>query len=420
MTKNLVFNKQIILAVGMIVFVVAAVIGGTGAFFSDTESSTGNVFTAGAVNIAITDIAHSPSTPNLVGFTENTNGLSFSFSDLKPLDEGTVTYTLDNTENEAYVCALVEETGNHDNGINDPEGDAGDVTPAAGNGELGQFLNFKFGTESGSLAAISGVWQTVGTIASPGTLNAAIDYCFGTFVGNDCVLGAGEYNLAQTDSLTADIEFYAVQTRNNEGFTCASLNPAPQWTDEGTRTGGVVDFTQAAPYGTVLRLLTIADNDSRVRWTNMNLDLDVADVIAISFDSNVLAGLNPAVSNATMRLFIDLDGDVNTADVQEVTYEPYFNIAAHNANGPAVIVQNTWQTWTTTLPEGKFWANGGFLGATPSGGAYATNFTLAQVLAAHANSKIVGISLGMGTYNQSQEVLVSDLVINGVELSLEN
>lgn len=420
MTKNLVFNKQIILAVGMIVFVVAAVIGGTGAFFSDTESSTGNVFTAGAVNIAITDIAHSPSEPNLVGFTENTNGLSFSFSDLKPLDEGTVTYTLDNTENEAYVCALVKETGNHDNGINDPESDAGDVTPGAGNGELGQFLNFKFGSESGSLAAISGVWQTVGIIASPGTLNAAIDYCFGTYAGNDCVLGAGEYNLAQTDSLTADIEFYAVQTRNNEGFTCASLNPEPQWTDAGTVEGGVVDFVEDDG-DTVLRLTTAETNPSRVRWTNMNLDLDVADVIAISYNANVLAGPNPAVSNATMRLFIDLDGDVNTlGDVQEVTYEPYYNIAAHNANGPASIVQNTWQTWTTTLPEGKFWANGGFLGSTPNGGGYPTNFTLAQVLAAHANSKIVGISLGMGTWNPSQVVLVSDLVINGVELSLEN
>jgi predicted ribosomally synthesized peptide with SipW-like signal peptide len=423
MTKNLVFNKQIVLAVGMIVFIVAAVIGATGAFFSDTESSTGNVFTAGAVDIAITDITHTPSEPNLVGFTENSNGLSFSFSDLKPLDKGTVTYTLNNTDNEAFVCAMVKETGNHDNGTNGPEIAAGDTTGGAGEGELGQFLNFKFGTESGSLSAISGVWQTVGTIASPGTLPAAIDYCFGAFSGNDCVLGAGNYNLAQTDSLTADVEFYAVQTRNNEGFDCSSLNPVPpvpQWTDAGTVSGGAVDFVEDDGE-TVLRLTTTETNPSRVRWTNMNLDLDVADVIAISFGSNVLAGLNPAVSNATMRLFIDLDGDVSTVgDVQEVTYEPYYNIAAHNSNGPAAIVQNTWQTWTTTLAEGKFWANGGFLGSTPNGGGYPTNFTLAQVLAAHANAKIVGISLGMGTWNPSQVVLVSDLVINGVELSLEN
>lgn len=226
MTKNLVFNKQIILAAGMIVFVVAALIGGTGAFFSDTESSTGNVFTAGAVNIAITDITHTPSEPNLVGFELDDEAFTFSFDDLKPLDKGTVTYTLENEDNPAFVCAMVEETGNADNGINDPEGDAGDATDGAGNGELGQFLNFKFGAQAGALSAISGVWQTVGTINTDSSAPAAIDYCFGTFSGSDCVLGSGTYNLAQTDSLTANVKFYAVQTRNNENFSCASLNAA--------------------------------------------------------------------------------------------------------------------------------------------------------------------------------------------------
>lgn len=224
--------KRIISSGVMLVALLALVAGGTGAFFSDTETSTGNVFAAGAIDIAITDIAHTPSEPNLVGFTENTNGWSFSFSDLKPLDKGTVTYTLSNQDNEAYVCAMVEEKSNNDNNINDPETTAGDVTPGLGGGELGQFLNFKFGTQSGSLAAISGVWQTVGTIPSPGILPTAIDYCFGTFSGSNCVAGAGNDNLAQTDSLTADVKFYAVQTRNNPNFSCASLNEeAPSVTE---------------------------------------------------------------------------------------------------------------------------------------------------------------------------------------------
>lgn len=224
MTKFFAFNKQIVLAIGMIVFVVAALIGGTGAFFSDTETSAGNVFTAGAVNISITDIVHTPTdTTSLVEFTESENGLAFSFADLKPLDKGTVTYTLDNRENPAYVCAMVEAKTNADNTVNDPEVDAGDVATSSV-GELGQFLNFKFGTQSGSLAAISGLWQNVGPINTNATSGAAIDYCFGTFSGANCVLGTGAYNLAQTDSLTADIKFYAVQTRNNENFSCASLN----------------------------------------------------------------------------------------------------------------------------------------------------------------------------------------------------
>ena len=421
MSKVFAFNKQIVLAIGMIVFVVAALIGGTGAFFSDTETSTGNVFTAGAVNIAITDIAHTPSEPNLVGFTENTSGWSFSFSDLKPLDKGTVTYTLDNDDNEAFVCAMVKETGNSDNGINDPEATALDTTDGAGNGELGQFLNFKFGAQSGSLAAISGVWQSVGTIAATnGTLPAVIDYCFGTFSGSNCVLGSGTYNLAQTDSLTANVEFYAVQTRNNSGFTCASLNPVPQWTNTGTRTGGVQDFTVDGANGTVLRLTTINDTDSRVRWTNMNLNHNLSTFTGVSYDSKQVSAIDAVNGNASMRLFIDLDGSTSTADVQEITYEPYYNIAAHNPMGPAAIVSNIWQTWHTTLANGKFWANGGFQGSVGGGGDYATNFTLAQVLASHPSAKVVGISLGMGTYNVGQVVHVDNLVVNGAALSLEN
>ena len=37
----------------MIVFVGAVVIGATGAFFSDTETSTGNTFTAGAIDLGV-------------------------------------------------------------------------------------------------------------------------------------------------------------------------------------------------------------------------------------------------------------------------------------------------------------------------------------------------------------------------------
>lgn len=418
MSKAFAFNKQIVLAVGMIVFVVAAVIGGTGAFFSDTETSTGNVFTAGAVDISITDIAHTPSTPNLVGFTENTNGWSFSFSDLKPLDKGTVTYTLDNTQNPAYVCAMVMETGNNDNGVNDPETTAGDVTPGVGGGELGQFLNFKFGNQSGSLAAITGVWQNVGPIGSPATASAAIDYCFGTFSGNDCVLGTGTYNLAQTDQLTANVEFYAVQTRNNENFNCASLNPVPQWNDEGTRTGGVADFTIDGANGTILRLTTVADIDSRVRWTNMNLNHDLSTFTGVSYDSKQVSALDLVNGNASMRLFIDLDGDVATADVREITFEPYYNLTGENPLNDASITPNAWQNWAATLADGKFWA-GGFLGSN-GGGGYPTNFTLQQVLNAHGSAKVVGISLGMGTYNQGQVVHVDNLVVNGAPLSLEN
>ncbi|NBD73973.1 hypothetical protein GVX82_02945 [Patescibacteria group bacterium] len=50
--------KRIFLSLAMIVFVGALVAGGTGAFFSDTETSTGNVFAAGALDLKVDSVAH--------------------------------------------------------------------------------------------------------------------------------------------------------------------------------------------------------------------------------------------------------------------------------------------------------------------------------------------------------------------------
>ena len=51
--KALVMNKQIMLALGMIVFIGAVVASGTGAFFSDSAQATGNVFAAGTLDLKI-------------------------------------------------------------------------------------------------------------------------------------------------------------------------------------------------------------------------------------------------------------------------------------------------------------------------------------------------------------------------------
>lgn len=51
---KLMFNKQVLLALGMIVFIGAVVAAGTGAFFSSQASATGNVFTAGTLDLMIT------------------------------------------------------------------------------------------------------------------------------------------------------------------------------------------------------------------------------------------------------------------------------------------------------------------------------------------------------------------------------
>lgn len=50
--------SRILMSLGLIVFVGAIAVAGTGAFFSDTETSTDNVFTAGALDLKIDSVSH--------------------------------------------------------------------------------------------------------------------------------------------------------------------------------------------------------------------------------------------------------------------------------------------------------------------------------------------------------------------------
>jgi predicted ribosomally synthesized peptide with SipW-like signal peptide len=174
--------KKIIMSLGMIVFVGALVAGGTGAFFSDTETSTGNVFTAGAIDLKVDSQQHynnmvcTEVTPGIyqwkpeVGFTplaghypvpnSTCNGTwaltdlgithkFFDFADVKPGDEGENTISLHIDSNPAWACADVAITSNDDNTCVDPEvtaegvGICGNSSPTATtDGDLAQNLWF--------------------------------------------------------------------------------------------------------------------------------------------------------------------------------------------------------------------------------------------------------------------------------------
>jgi predicted ribosomally synthesized peptide with SipW-like signal peptide len=211
--------KRLILSLGMLVFVGAAVVGGTGAFFSDTETSTGNTFTAGEVNLTLASIGHTYTglgqSPDVPTYTQGANedGFFFTLDDIKPLDEGTITYNLTNEDNQAYVCVLVENAT--------PE-------PAANDNALAGLMNFLFQGDTGTVAAVAGEWQSLGTFATDQTQNLSVDYCFGTFNGVNCELADVDYNPAQGGEMVVDVEFYAVQTRSNPNFSCDDLNePEP-------------------------------------------------------------------------------------------------------------------------------------------------------------------------------------------------
>lgn len=207
--------KRLVTSFGMLAFVGAVVVGGTGAFFSDTEVSQNNVFTAGEVKINLAEVTHEylagdgEYDDDVNGFEYDTGYGNFSFADLKPLDWGRLTTTITNVDNEAYVCGYISDA---------------DVT---GGENLYDFTQFYAGDEQ----LVPGSWVSLGTApATGGTLPVEVDYCFGApeLDGDGNMIGCDydpsvDYNLAQDESFSADLLFYAIQTRNNGDFSCDQL-----------------------------------------------------------------------------------------------------------------------------------------------------------------------------------------------------
>ena len=276
--------QRIILSLALIAVVVGTLTyGATNAFFSDSETSTANVFTAGAIDLKVDNesyyngVLHASTTWEQ---TDLTIEKFFDFLDLKPADYGEDTISLHIETNDAYLCANVTLTSNDDNGINEPES-AVDQTDGAGNGELASLVNFLWWADDGdnvleddetvitqgnfgelgvgnsyqlTLAAVDeNIWTGAGGfVLGNETLYIGKAWCFGSIAAAPLAQDGGDQgrspagqnggtatpgepedggitcdgtllgNESQTDSLTADVSFVAVQARHNENFQCES------------------------------------------------------------------------------------------------------------------------------------------------------------------------------------------------------
>ena len=256
-------NKKILISLSVIGAVAAIVIGGTVAYFSDVETSTGNTFTAGSIDLKIDNTCYLNGKP-VEGctweLTDLTDQLFFNFTDLKPGDWGEDTVSMHVYDNDAWACVTFKNLVNKDNTCTEPEkaddphqdGNCGINTPGEPAGELAQNLYFVFWADDGN-----NIWETNEPIlmqglasdvlggktypiadstfsiaGMPGTpLTGSKDYyigkawCFGTMGSmvsgqHPTCNGQAVNNASQSDSLTGDIIFYAEQARNNPGFVC--------------------------------------------------------------------------------------------------------------------------------------------------------------------------------------------------------
>src|SRR6056297_978008 len=179
---------RILMSASMIAFVGALVLGGTQAFFSDTETSTGNTFTAGDIDLQIGNESYAldyniPGIEDPQGeyvqteltswaITDLTIERFFNFIDLKPGDYGQDTIDIQVGSNDAWVCAAANITADLDNDITEPEDeesgsntDGDDGTP---DGDLDSELNFAFWVDDGDNVLES---NEVDSIFADGSLN---------------------------------------------------------------------------------------------------------------------------------------------------------------------------------------------------------------------------------------------------------
>lgn len=266
----------------------AVIIGATFAFFSDTETSTGNTFVAGEIDLKIDNESYAIdfNIPNFDGTpagvlafsagtswstTDLTTQKFFDFSDLKPGDFGEDTISIEVGSNDAWMCAAAQVTQDTDETCTDPE-DADDptCTDPNGDGELDDQVNFSFWKDDGDnvleddevqsiflagpisglggqgqIALVDAQGGPLGPDPVPGGSTSYIGkaWCFGTpnatpvaqdgsgklpnSTNGPLIRGTGFTcdgdsldNSAQTDKVVGDIEFFAVQSRNNPTFDC--------------------------------------------------------------------------------------------------------------------------------------------------------------------------------------------------------
>lgn len=299
--------SRIVLGLMLIVGAGGALASGTSAFFSDTESSTGNMFTAGDIDLKIdNDSYYNGNRCTNVGTAEDSDFqwagesefpepgtdcstsfppsdldsglLFFNFTDVKPSDDGEDTISIHAGSNEAYACLDMALTSNDDTSTVDPETDAGDAAEDVNDtwdGELAQNLQMFWWADDGdnvyeagessitegvlSVSAMFGedetftatladseenIWGETGGIPGGETRYIAKAWCFGNLAmtplpddtntgpqarpGFFSCDGSAQSNITQTDGITLDVAFRAIQTRHNNQFQCDGVDETPR------------------------------------------------------------------------------------------------------------------------------------------------------------------------------------------------
>ena len=197
-------TKGILMSILMIGVVAMAAGAGTFAYFSDTETSTGNTFTAGTLDLKVN--------------SGDSNVVMFNVNDVKPGDSGSAEINLSNAGSlDGYLDINFSNVVDNDPTLTDPE-DEVDDTQGDGQGELADNLDilayidengnstYDAGTDAlvydGKAINIAGEQLSNYSLTSGASKTFRIEWSVDSGVGN----------VIQDDEAGFDIEFELAQT----------------------------------------------------------------------------------------------------------------------------------------------------------------------------------------------------------------
>jgi predicted ribosomally synthesized peptide with SipW-like signal peptide len=223
-------RKGIILSFMTIASVLAIVVAGTSAYFSDTEVSTGNTFTAGTLNL----VPSTGGTGPLGKYTVTVGGDGINgnvvFVRLAPGDSGSITWTLTNNGNLDGTLTVASTTTFAENGSNEPE-TAVVGNNGGGNGDLDEYVGVRVKRgatyilgDASNYVPFSGLAAVLNaesqSLAASGTITYVLEWQIASDVmgvGADGKFDTGDDvqvddNIIQSDSATVDITFTLTQS----------------------------------------------------------------------------------------------------------------------------------------------------------------------------------------------------------------
>jgi predicted ribosomally synthesized peptide with SipW-like signal peptide len=193
------------------VLMLALLIGGLYGYFDDTETSTGNVFTAGTLNLVseIDGVGYSDISEGLDGINDN-----ITFGMVAPGESGSITWTLTNDGTvDGELTLVCTDNVFGENGSNEPElavfgNDSG------GNGDLDEYMTCQLSCE-GTYITNGGISGYVPFSDLAAALNSQANVALGA--GLDTVyllewqIDSSVGNIIQSDTANIGITFTLTQ-----------------------------------------------------------------------------------------------------------------------------------------------------------------------------------------------------------------